>query len=90
MNNLARIETEESLIKAVESLNIESVKELLSRFSFNQEVLKDLTIQVVDKDLDLAELLIKNTEKTIKKLAILEIADNDKLLSKKLEERVDL
>jgi len=50
----------------------------------------DLTIQVVDKDLDLAELLIKNTEKTIKKLAILEIADNDKLLSKKLEERVDL
>ena len=29
-------------------------------------------------------------EKTIKKLAILEIADNDKLLSKKLEERVDL
>jgi len=90
MNNVARIETEESLIKAVESLNIESVKELLSRFSFNQEVLKDLTIQVVDKDLDLAELLIKNTEKTIKKLAILEIADNDKLLSKKLEERVDL
>lgn len=90
MNNVARIETEESLIKAVESLNIESVKELLSRFSFSQEVLKDLTIQVVDKDLDLAELLIKNTEKTIKKLAILEIADNDKLLSKKLEERVDL
>lgn len=90
MNNVARIETEESLIKAVESLNIESVKELLSRFSFNQEVLKELTIQVVDKDLDLAELLIKNTEKTIKKLAILEIADNDKLLSKKLEERVDL
>ncbi len=90
MNNVARIETEESLIKAVESLNIESVKELLSRFSFNQEVLKDLTIQIVDKDLDLAELLIKNTEKTIKKLAILEIADNDKLLSKKLEERVDL
>ena len=90
MNNVARIETEESLIKAVESLSIDSVKELLSRFSFNQDVLKELTIQVIDKDLDLAEILIKNTDKTTKKLAILEIADNDRVLSKKLEERVDL
>lgn len=90
MSNVARIETEESLIKAVESLSIDSVKELLSRFSFNQDVLKELTIQVIDKDLDLAEILIKNTDKTTKKLAILEIADNDRVLSKKLEERVDL
>jgi hypothetical protein len=50
------------------------VKELLSRFSFNQDVLKDLTVQIIDKDLDLAEILIKNTDKT----------------TKKLEERVDL
>lgn len=90
MNNVARIETEENLIKAVESLNVDSVKELLSRFSFNQDVLKDLTVQIIDKDLDLAEILIKNTDKTTKKLAILEIADNDRFLSKKLEERVDL
>lgn len=49
INNIARYETEENLNKLVENLNLTKVEDLLLRFNFNENVLKDLVIHVSQK-----------------------------------------
>ena len=69
-NNIPRLETEENLIQSVESLNIERVKDLLNRFDFNEETLKNLSISIVYQSIDLAELLLRNLSKSMKNQAL--------------------
>lgn len=79
INSIARTETEENLNDAVESLNIDKVQDLLLRFDFNEEFLKDLTLHIMQEIdlenniLNLATLLLKNTSKQIKEEVFTEL-----------------
>lgn len=79
INSIARTETEENLNDAVESLNIDKVQDLLLRFDFNEEFLKDLTLHIMQEIdlenniLNVATLLLKNTSKQIKEEVFTEL-----------------
>lgn len=88
-NNIARLETEENLIQSVESLNIERVKDLLNRFDFNEETLKNLSISIVYQSIDLAELLLRNLSKSMKNQALDMLKKQDKKLYIQLAQRID-
>lgn len=99
INSIARTETEENLNNAVENLNIEKVQDLLSRFDFNEEFLKNLSIHIVQKtdlesnNLDIATLLLKNTSKQIKEETISELRQKggfETVSAIQLYERLDL
>lgn len=100
INGIARTETEENLNNAVESLNIDKVQDLLTRFNFNEDSLKALSIYVLQKDdktsitLDIATLLLKDTGKQIKEYVIKELRKQPSLvgtvLAIQLHERLDL
>lgn len=95
INSIARIETEENLIEAVESLNLDKVKDLMLRFDFNEEILKDLSLNVIEKNssVELACLLLKNTSKKIKEEILSELRNKTNITNNlvvELQERIDL
>lgn len=86
INNIARIETEENFDQAVQSLNFEKVNDLLLRFTFNEETIKNLVINISDTDLDMAEILLNKIDKN-KQKETLSLIKNKKILNE-LEKRI--
>lgn len=97
IHGIAPIEIEESLGNAVEDFDVESVNDLLYRFTFDEDFLKDLSIDIVQKDnyqdrtnIELALILLEKTGKQTKEKFLSEIKQIDKVLFHYLCERIDL
>lgn len=98
INNIARYETEENLNKLVENLNLTKVEDLLLRFNFNENVLKDLVIHVSQKkenqkdNVEVALLLFSKLSKKVKEELKNEIKEKSNLgnsIAKELLKRLD-
>lgn len=97
INGIASIEIEQNLIDSVQDLDLQSVTDLLYRFSFSEEVLKDLSIDILQKNIDLdrtniqiALLLMNKTGKQTKEDFLNYIKETEKALFQHLHERIDL
>lgn len=97
INGIASIEIEQNLIDSVQDLDLQSVTDLLYRFSFNEDVLKHLSIDILQKNIDLdrtniqiALLLINKTGKQTKEDFLNYIKKTEKELFQHLHERIDL
>lgn len=88
INGIANIQVEQNLSSAVKALNTERTKSLLRRFTFNQEVIKELAFTTAFQNLDMAELLLSEAEKNTKEQVLISIRRIDEKLFFKLYERV--
>lgn len=87
INNIARIETEENFDSAVCSLNFDKVQDLLVRFTFNEEVIKNLVIYMSEINIEMSKILLNNLNKNKKEETLLLI--KNKKIRDELEKRID-
>lgn len=97
INGIASIEIEEDLVEAVEDFDLNTVNDLLYRFSFSEEFLKELSIDVVEKNsdtdktnLEIALILLQKTGKTTKQEFLNHMKKTHQVLFQYLCERIDL